>query len=196
MPLEYYISKYYISMPSKKPTRSKRTSSKNKNPSSTRKRKQSTKKSTPKSKSVKADKQSRIEQIEKMWTNIFSPSSEPVEQIKETGPVANAHSNNKKAVVVLIHAKWCGHCQRLEPEWKSMKTALDNNVNQHIIFEEIESADLDEKLPLMSKNYMNGKPLEYRGFPTIGSIRNGKFEMYGGGRTAPELLEWVRGLLA
>jgi len=180
-------------MPSKTPTRSKRMSRKNKNSGSARKRKHSTKKSTPKSKSAKVDKQSRIEQIEKMWSNIFSPSSEPVEQIKDTGPIANA---NNKAVVVLIHAKWCGHCQRLEPEWKSMKTALDNNVNQHIIFEEIESADLDTKLPLMSKNYMNGKPLEYRGFPTIGSIRNGKFEMYGGGRTAPELLQWVRHLVA
>ncbi len=180
-------------MPSKKPTRSKRTSGKNKNQGSTRKRKHSTKKSRPKSKSSTDDKQSRIEQIEKMWSNIFSPTSEPVEQIKDTGAVANA---NKKAVVVLIHAKWCGHCQRLEPEWKSMKDSLDNNMNQHIIFEEIESADLDTKLPLVSKTYMNGKPLEYRGFPTIGSIRNGKFEMYGGGRTAPELLDWVRKLVA
>jgi hypothetical protein len=77
-----------------------------------------------------------------------------------------------------------------------MKESLDNNVNQHIIFEEIESADLDTKLPMVSKTYMNGKPLEYRGFPTIGSIRNGKFEMYGGGRTSPELVEWVRGLVA
>ena len=184
-------------MPSKKPTRSKRTSGKNKNPGSTRKRKHSTKKSTlkSKSKSSNGDKQSRIEQIEKMWSNIFSPNKEEVEQIKETGPVANAHSNNKDAVVVLIHAKWCGHCQRLEPEWNSMKSALDNNVKQHVIFEEIESADLDTKLPIVSKTYMHGKPLEYRGFPTIGSIRNGKFEMYGGGRTAPELLKWVRGLL-
>lgn len=182
-------------MPSKKPTRSKRTSSKNKNQGSTRKRKHSTKKSTPntKPKSSKGDKQSRIEQIEKMWSNIFRPSSEPVEQIQETGPVANA---DKKAVVVLIHANWCGHCKRLEPEWKSMKESIDNNVKHNIIFEEIESAELDTKLPLVSKTYLGGKPLVYRGFPTIGSIRNGKFEMYGGGRTAPELLEWVRHLVA
>jgi len=188
-------------MPSKKPTRSKRTSGKNKNQGSTRKRKHSTKKSTHKSKPkstsklVKGDKQSRIEQIEKMWSNIFRPSSEPVEQMQETGPVAPQDSNNK-AVIVLIHAEWCGHCKRLEPEWKLMKESLDNNVKQHVIFEEIESAELDTKLPMVSKTYMNGKPLEYRGFPTIGSIRNGKFEMYSGGRTAPELLEWVRGLLA
>ena len=183
-------------MPSKKSTRSKRTSSKNKNSGSTRKRKQSTKKSTPKSKSPKPDKQTRIEQIEKMWSNIFSPSSEYVEQIQTTGPVANATINNKKAVVVLIHANWCGHCQRLEPEWNSMKSALDNNVKQHVIFEEIESADIDTKLPIVSKTYMHGKTLKYRGFPTIGSIRNGKFEMYGGGRSLAELLGWVRGLVA
>ena len=182
-------------MPSKKPTRSNRTSKKNKNQGSTRKRKHSAKKSTPKSKSSKDNKQPRIEQIEKMWNNIFRPNSEPALEIQETGHIANQDSN-KKAVVVLIHAKWCGHCQRLEPEWNSMKSALDNNVNQHIIFEEIESADLDTKLPLVSKTYLGGKPLEYRGFPTIGSIRNGKFEMYGGGRTAPELLEWVRKLVA
>ena len=182
-------------MPSKKPTRSKRTSSKNKNQGSTRKRKQSTKKSTPKSNSKmsKGQKQPRIEQIEKMWNNIFSPNSE--ELVQSTGHIANA-DNNKKAVVVLIHAKWCGHCLRLEPEWNTMKDSLDNAVKQNIIFEEIESEELDKRLPMVSKTYMNGKPLEYRGFPTIGTIRNGKFEMYGGGRTAPELLEWVRHLVA
>lgn len=189
------MCKYYISMPSKKTTRGKRTSSKNKNQGSSRKRKHSTKKSTPKSKSPKVDKQTRIEQIEKMWSNIFAPNSEDVEKIQETGNVAKT-DNNKKAVVVLIHADWCGHCRRLEPEWNSMKSALDNNVKQNVIFEEIESAELDAKLPMVSKTYLGGKPLEYRGFPTIGSIRNGKFEMYGGGRTAPELLKWVRGLLA
>jgi thiol-disulfide isomerase/thioredoxin len=187
------MCKYYISMPSKKPTRSKRTSGKNKNQGSTRKRKHSTKKSTPKSKSQKLDKQTRIEQIEKMWSNIFSPNSETVDKMQETGPVANA---DKKAVVVLIHANWCGHCQRLEPEWNTMKDSLDIAVKQKIIFEEIESEELDTKLPMVSKTYMNGKPLEYRGFPTIGSIRNGKFEMYGGGRSSAELLGWVRGLVA
>jgi thiol-disulfide isomerase/thioredoxin len=184
-------------MPSKKPTRSKRTSIKNKNSGSTRKRKQSTKKSTlnSKSKSPKVDKQSKMEQIEKMWDNIFKPNSEPVVEIQQTGHVSNADSN-KKAVIVLIHAKWCGHCQRLEPEWNSMKESLDNNVKQNVIFEEIESAELDTKLPMVSKTYLGGKPLQYRGFPTIGNIRNGKFEMYGGGRTAPELLDWVRKLVA
>jgi thiol-disulfide isomerase/thioredoxin len=178
-------------MPSKKPTRSKRTSKKNKNSGSTRKRKHSTKKS----KSSNVHKQPRMEQIEKMWNNIFRPTSEPVEQMQDAEQVA-PQASNKKAVIVLIHADWCGHCKRLEPEWKLMKESLDNNVKQHVIFEEIESAELDTKLPMVSKTYMNGKPLEYRGFPTIGSIRNGKFEMYGGGRTAPELLEWVRNLLA
>jgi thiol-disulfide isomerase/thioredoxin len=176
-------------MPSKKPTRSKRTSKKNKNSGSTRKRKHSTKKS----KSSNVNKRSRIEQIEKMWNNIFRPSSEPVEQMQESVQVSTQDSN-KKAVIVLIHADWCGHCKRLEPEWKLMKESLDNNVKQHVIFEEIESAELDTKLPMVSKTYMNGKPLEYRGFPTIGSIRNGKFEMYSGGRTSPELLEWVQGI--
>jgi thiol-disulfide isomerase/thioredoxin len=182
-------------MPGKKPTRSNRTSKKNKNSGSTRKRKQSAKKSTPnsKSKSSKDPKQPRMEQIEKMWNNIFKPSSEPALEIQETGHAANG---NKKAVIVLIHADWCGHCRRLEPEWNTMKSSLDNNVKQNIIFEEIESAELDQKLPLVSKTYLGGKPLEYRGFPTIGSIRNGKFEMYGGGRTAPELLGWIRSLFA
>ncbi len=186
-------------MPSKKPTRSNRPSKKNKNSGSTRKRKQSTKKSTLKSKfkskSSNDHKQPRMEQIEKMWNNIFKPSSEPALEIQETGHSANT-DRNKKAVIVLIHADWCGHCRRLEPEWKTMKESLDNNVKQNVIFEEIESAELDTKLPMVSKTYMNGKPLEYRGFPTIGTIRNGKFEMYGGGRTAPELLEWVRHLVA
>jgi hypothetical protein len=41
---------------------------------------------------------------------------------------------------------------------------------------------------------MDGKLIEYRGFPTIGNISNGRFNQYGGERKSKNLLDWVRKL--
>ena len=102
----------------------------------------------------------------------------------------------KPKVVILIHADWCGHCQRLVPEWQQMKDSLTPEEKPKLIFEEIESKELDDKLPKVSNTYTNGNPIKYKGFPTIGTVERGQFKQYGGNRTAPELLEWVRSLVA
>jgi thiol-disulfide isomerase/thioredoxin len=148
--------------------------------------------------------ENRMKQIETMWDTIFQRNPEPemegMDMKREIVPInkkpTGSKNDNQKPVVILLHAEWCGHCKTLEPEWKRMKNELDKKTIENIIFEEIESADLNDKLPIVSKNYLNGVPLEHRGFPTIGSIRNNQFEQYGGQRTADSLLEWVRGLVA
>jgi thiol-disulfide isomerase/thioredoxin len=142
----------------------------------------------------------RMKQIELMWDTIFQRNPEPemegMDMKPEIVPInKSSKNNNQKPVVILLHAEWCGHCQTLKPEWERMKTELDKKTADNIIFEEIESAELDDKLPIISKTYLNDVPIEHRGFPTIGSIRDHKFEQYGGQRTADSLLEWVRGLV-
>lgn len=155
-------------------------------------------KSAKKSKSSGENKENRLKQIEKMWDTIFNRSDdtklvpEPVVHVPSM-PVDLA---KKPVVIVLIHADWCGHCQRLKPEWKHMKDSLNADENNKIEFEEIESAGLDSGLDRISSTYdIKKEDIKYNGFPTIGTIRNKQLEMYGGERTSNNLLEWVRGLL-
>jgi thiol-disulfide isomerase/thioredoxin len=159
--------------------------------------KKGSKKRSMKGTHKKQDK--RMEQIETMWDTIFQripePEKEGMDMKHEIEPLNQKKSNNKP-VVILLHATWCGHCKVLAPEWEGMKTSLDKETLNNIIFEEVESAEMDAKMPIISKSYLNGAPFENRGFPTIGSIRNHKFEQYGGQRTTASLVEWVRGLAA
>ena len=163
-------------------------------------KKSSATKSTLKKKKNKSNKRTKqptknkMKDIETMWNNIFD---KPVDdQLIE--PIVNNDKNTdvKPVVIVLIHADWCGHCKVLQPEWDIMKNSLSDDEMKNIEIEVIESAELDNKLPILTNKYMNGKQLIHSGFPTIGNIRNNEFEQYGGGRNSNDLLEWIRGLVA
>ena len=159
--------------------------------------KQKTSKSNTKKR--KRRSQPKIKEIDTMWNTIINKvvNDTPLveNEIKPVLPVEQTTEGIKPVVIVLIHAEWCGHCKTLQPEWDMMENSLSDNEKQNIAFEVIESADLDNKLPIVSKKYMNGKPLTHAGFPTIGNIQNGEFQQYGGGRTSNDLLDWIRGLL-
>lgn len=101
-------------------------------------------------------------------------------------------------VIGLIYAKWCGHCQALEPEWKIMKQNLlkKKSVLPHEILE-IEDSDHDKdvKMERINKTIYGGK-LQANGYPTIFKNVGGKLEYYEGGRTAVEMENWVLGKTA
>jgi len=143
--------------------------------------------------------QPKIKEIDSMWNTIFNrvvdENPDVENEIKPVLPVEQTTEGIKPVVIVLIHAEWCGHCKTLQPEWDIMENSLSDNEKQNITFEVIESAELDNKLPIVSQKYMNGKPLTHAGFPTIGNIQDGEFQQYGGGRTSNDLLDWIRGLL-
>ena len=159
------------------------------------------KKNTSKSSTKKRKRRSqpKIKEIDTMWNTIINKvvNDTPLveNEIKPVLPVEQTTEGIKPVVIVLIHAEWCGHCKTLQPEWDIMENSLSDNEKQNIAFEVIESAELDNKLPIVSKKYMNGKTLTHAGFPTIGNIQNGEFLQYGGGRTSNDLLDWIRGLL-
>uniref|UniRef100_A0A8V0XDR9 Protein disulfide-isomerase A6 n=1 Tax=Gallus gallus TaxID=9031 RepID=A0A8V0XDR9_CHICK len=79
--------------------------------------------------------------------------------------------------LVEFYAPWCGHCQRLTPEWKKAATALKGVVK-------VGAVDADKHQSL-------GGQYGVRGFPTIkifGANKN-KAEDYQGGRTSEAIVD-------
>jgi len=138
-------------------------------------------------------KETRLDKLDTIWDKIFKRDieGENIEQ-KE---ILNDLPKNDKPVIILLHAEWCGHCRALKPEWNEMKAKINKELQDKIIIEEIEHSEMDRKMPIIEKSYLNGNRIEYTGFPTLGFIRNSKFEQYGGARTADSLIEWARQLL-
>lgn len=102
----------------------------------------------------------------------------------------NKKTNDNIVMVGLIHAKWCGHCQALMPNWEIMKNELINDKKFQII--EIEDGDLNKDTiinnlneNLKDKNIL----LKADGFPTIFKIDNGILEYYKGADREPTSLK-------
>ena len=142
-----------------------------------------------------------MEKIQQMWKSLFEDSNESNNNpshidstVKSNMVPTNNNKKHKKTVIVLIHADWCGHCQRLMPEWQQMKETLDENERSNITFEEIESANINQRLPEISKIYMDGADIEYNGFPTIGHIQDNQFKKYNDERNKEQMLKWIRNM--
>lgn len=84
-------------------------------------------------------------------------------------------TNSKDIWLIEFYAPWCGHCQRLTPEWEKTATALKG------IFK-IGAIDADSEKQL-------GAQFGIQGFPTIKffGADKGRPEDYNGGRTANEI---------
>ncbi len=93
--------------------------------------------------------------------------------------------------VLLIHAKWCGHCQTLMPEWKKMKELVEGKNNVHIHEIETDDTDKDSKMHTLNGKIEKGGKISVKGFPTIVKIVNGEMYEYKGKRTADEMAKWA-----
>uniref|UniRef100_A0A6C0JGJ3 Thioredoxin domain-containing protein n=1 Tax=viral metagenome TaxID=1070528 RepID=A0A6C0JGJ3_9ZZZZ len=109
--------------------------------------------------------------------------------------VNNKHipKKEKDIHVVLVHAHWCGHCKALMPEWKKMEKQVkhDHLLDAKCRVVTIEMSNQETELPKY-KQMIGNKEIEVAGYPTIFLIKRGTLYDYTGGRTSPELVEWVR----
>jgi thiol-disulfide isomerase/thioredoxin len=104
------------------------------------------------------------------------------------------HNKTQTKKLVLIHADWCGHCQRLKPHWDQMKNKL--NQHKHIEVVEISDADSnkDEKIAeLNALLHPNSAKIEIAGFPTLKKIHGGMATEFNGENRndVNSLLKWA-----
>lgn len=102
-------------------------------------------------------------------------------------------SDSKPMIVGRIHAKWCGHCKNLEPEWAKMKKQIGKD---KVRFVSIEQTHEEPHLARLNKHLGivdDDKKVKLQGgYPTIFKAHNDQVEYYNGPRMANEIAAWAK----
>jgi|LauGreDrversion4_2_1035121.scaffolds.fasta_scaffold40472_2 thiol-disulfide isomerase/thioredoxin len=161
-----------------------------------------TKRGGSKSKSAKKSKKNAAQKKGSQKKTTKRDSAAPEVIMRPTLETMHSNHDNlmhaikpiSKPIILLIHANWCGHCQRLMPAWDAMqhKITADPNVNNRIEIRRIESEELPHKMDEINADlYDNGKVV-VDGYPTIGEIHDKHFTPYNGERDPDSLIMWVK----
>ena len=84
-------------------------------------------------------------------------------------------------ILVEYYAPWCGHCKQLAPEWAKAAKQL----KEQSIPAKLAKVDATEEKGV-------AKTVEIKGFPTLKYYKSGVASDYTGGRTAGEIVSWLK----
>jgi len=117
-------------------------------------------------------------------------NSEPVRIVVGSTLVDEVFSPTKD-VLLAVYAPWCGHCQKLEPEFvKVAKSVKKQGLEDLIQLAKIDGSANDSPL----------ESLDFSGFPTLYYVKAGSsepththtFTPYDGARTSKALWKWIK----
>ena len=111
------------------------------------------------------------------FTYALYSSNSPVVKLTESN-FSKDVTNSDEVWLVEFFAPWCGHCQKLAPDWEKAAKALKGIVK-------VGAVD-------MTTDQSVGAPYGIQGFPTIKLFSKGASPVdYNGGRSAREIAEWA-----
>jgi len=105
-----------------------------------------------------------------------------VSEPKQSGGSKKYDDYNKKPILMLFYADWCGHCHEFMPTFEKLKREYVNSDKLNLVKVSDKNTDLIKKYDI-------------DGYPTIKLYDGNDFHEYRGGRDISSIRHYVNGLL-